>query len=320
MQIARATGIALAVAAIAGITSVLVFVPLPVETELWSSIYNCGHAPLFGVFALLMFWLLPRSCARSGWAHYATTLGGAIAVGLLTEVVQHFSGGDFEFEDVARDTAGAFLFLAFLASFDPRALSALRLDRRGSPALIRAAALALMAFIWIPAALLARDYARRDIAFPVLFDAQQPWGRPFLRLQGAKLRLSDPPDRWKNVAHGPLALVSFSHQRYPGIAIQEPYPDWTGYRLLTFAVISDQKTRLAVRIDDARHSDGRQDRYTGAFDVGPGFDVISIPLDAIRQAPRGRSMDMTRIRKIVIFAVQAPAAFSVMLGPIRLQH
>jgi hypothetical protein len=302
------------------ITAILVFVPPPSRTKLWESVYNCGHAPLFGCFALLIYAVSPPGDSGRSFRvpRYGKALAVSLAVGLFTEIVQHFCGGDFELQDLARDVSGAFLFLLFLSSFDRHLPAVSGLPRQCTSAWIRIAAVTVMAGIWAPPILLGYDYARRDRAFPILFDPGQNWTESFTRLQAARLEWSHPPGNWQGQAAGTLALVRFEGKRYPGFAIDEPYPDWNGYRSLNFTVFSELSTRIVVRINDAEHNDEAEDRYNGTLEIRPGVNAVSIPLQEVFAAPSGRSMNMANIRKIVIFALDSPAPFSLLFSRIEL--
>jgi hypothetical protein len=319
MQMTRPARLALTIAVTILLTLTLVLIPLPSNTRLWKSIYNCGHAPLFGLFSYAVFILLPAGRAgSSGVARYGKAFALSVAVGLLTETVQLLTGGDFELQDLARDAAGAFLFLAFVVSFDRTVLLSAGFGWQRARVWIRTGSVILAAAVWLPAVLLGIDYERRNAAFPVLFDVRQGWGKSFVRPQGARIEQEPQPSKWSSEAGDGLALVSFRGRHYPGIAIEEPYPDWNGFSRFEFTVFSEVSTRLAVRINDSHHNDESGDRYNRSFVITPGRNVISIPLQDVVAAPKGRTMDMAEIRQIVVFAPDPQAPFSLSFSRIEL--
>lgn len=95
---------------------------------------------------------------------------------------------------------------------------------------------------------------------------------------------------WKN---GPAA----------SLRVDEPYPDWSGYRALVVQldVRGAVTCHVMVRVQDRRHDHRHEDRSNHAFKLPPGRESGNrIPMEEIRTAPMGRAMEMTANRGLVV--------------------
>jgi VanZ family protein len=101
----------------------VVFAPVPGDTRWIRTLHNSAHAPIFGCVSLLVL-LVSRSQPRLqalGWlGQYALALAAALALGMLTELLQIPAGRDASFEDALHDTIGALAFLGIFAAIDTR--------------------------------------------------------------------------------------------------------------------------------------------------------------------------------------------------------
>jgi hypothetical protein len=278
----------------------LVFVNPPENTLFWGAVFDAGHPPLFGLFALLVMVLFWRMGWRRGPGTYFLVFAICIALGIVSELLQSSWSTDASAGDVLRDAAG----IAALLLGD----AGLRQSGRRTRLLLCAGAILLAPYI--PVAATFHAYAKREAAFPVLFDFNAPWQQRFLEKNNC--------DVVATPGHG---VLTFHPATYPGITINEPYPDWTGWDRLTFRVSSSlpRPVSIVVRIDDAHHNDEHWDRYNRAFPVKPGQNEISIPMSELRGAPRGRAFDLGRVKRILLFAVEPKETFTLEMSEVRLR-
>ncbi len=111
----------------------------------------------------------------------------------------------------------------------------------------------------------------------------------------------------KHAVHGSHSLeVRLQPGRYPGIALEYMFEDWSGYDSFSFDVYLEGNGSLpvVVRINDLLHNQMFDDRFNRRFLLKPGNNHISISLSEVRKAPRTRSMDMSRIKNICVFSYQ----------------
>ncbi|HVJ71012.1 MAG TPA: hypothetical protein VM531_05805, partial [Sphingomicrobium sp.] len=118
-----------------------------------------------------------------------------------------------------------------------------------------------------------------------------------------------------------LASLSLQPGRYPGFALDEPYPDWRPYRRLAFTVVreDDSALELTLRIHDRWHNGEFDDRFNRVIRITPGTQLISIPLEEIEHGPRHRRLDLSQLRGVALFAYKLTQPEGVYLGPVHLE-
>ena len=211
-----------------------------------------------------VFGLLACFALKAGW-NTRLILLWAVALALGSEALQFLTHRDPALDDVANDVLGATLVLALRRARHATA-------RRWKPLVAACGALLLA-----PPIVAAAAYIHRRLQAPLLWSADSKLDR------------------------------MFSHEGccvYPGLTIDEPLPDWSGYRWLDVDVenTAEQPVRITVRVHDLVHDHRYEDRYNGDFVLAPGRrQVLAIPMEKIVSAPAGRRMDLSRIRGVVVF-------------------
>ena len=113
----------------------------------------------------------------------------------------------------------------------------------------------------------------------------------------------------------------FHAKRYPGIRIDEPYPDWRRFSHFQLDIFSEVTSlqSIVIRIDDHHHNNEHSDRFNKAVTISPGLNHIQIPIDDIRLAPVGREMDLSAMKAVLLFAVSPREEFILYVDNIRLE-
>lgn len=276
----------------------------PHPTMLWQEVFNLGHIPLFGLVAVLALEasraLIPAFSARP-FSHYLVAFVFVAVISLVSEVIQlDLPNRKAEVQDAVHNLIGAVCFLAIRYAFDANYRSQANRVPRGL--LVGVVLFALFVSSWDLIELGWR-YGMRAAAFPVVVDFDSRWQQPFLSLPRAGLAIVPAPQEWRSKAGQTVAEVSFPHERWPGVTIREPYPDWTGYRSLRVQVFSPESriVPLTFRIDDARHNQEYRDRFNRTVNIEPGLNDLSISLEDVRKAPADREMDLGDISQIILF-------------------
>ena len=313
--------------------AVLVFVVLflilenlepPANTMLWREIFNAGHAPLFGtlalVFLILSLAVFGRKFNFRLW-HYITAFVLTVAAGIASELAQILGPRDADPVDFVRDIIGAVVFLGLYLTFDKKALDAFPSRFREKLPGLRLFLGVIFVLSFLSVFLMVGAYFERNYIFPKICTFDTFGLTYFVETHNAELESVPPPAAWKNHDDGRVARVTYRKATYPDIEINEPFPNWSGYDSLTFEVFSPNDTtiRLTLRIEDARHNNRRDDRFTETFEVPPGFNEISIPLDRVRRAPAGRLLDMRNIYAIHLFAYKIEHPLTVYLDNFRMR-
>lgn len=294
----------------------------PRPTMLWHEIYNLGHIPLFGLFAVLALEISRAGVGRSfDWplAHYAIALGATAVVSVATELLQlDMPGRQAEVQDALHNIIGGSCFLALRACLDTALWSPDKSRLRRWVAV--AAALTLLVSFW-PLANLGWHYGMRSAAFPVLVDFDSRWQRPFLSSPRAGLDRMQAPAGWTQRKNQRIVAIKFMAAPWPGVSMHEPYPDWSGFKTLRFDVYSElpEAVDLILRIDDIQHNNQYRDRFNRTFTVQPGLTQISVALSDIRNAPSGRELNLQEITQMILFSRRPEEPFTLYFSDIWLE-
>jgi hypothetical protein len=288
-----------AILAVAGVLlcAVVVLAEPPVHTLFWGAVFDGGHPPMFGAFALLVLVLLSR-WRVIGIGLYLLAFVVALGLGIATELLQARWFTDTNPGDVLRDAIGITAFLLCHAAFARR--------RRRTGLLLLAGAIFFSAYVPVIATF--RAYVKRDAALPVIFNFDAPWQKQFLKTNGCDV-----------LPHGRLV---FRPGEFPGIIIEEPYPNWNGWEEVTFRVSSSlpRPVSLVVRIDDIQHNNEYWDRFNRAFTIMPGDNPISIPVADIGAAPKTRKFDLAHVRRIFLFVPAPKESLTLQVSELRLKR
>ncbi len=302
---------------------IALLVPLPEKSVLFDELQNSGHSLLFGVLSLVALHGL-RNIKRTSEAgfgrRYLFAFLVTICFGVFAEATQHFTGRDADPYDVLMDTVGALSFLCLYWTIDPTQVELRQLAGRWRKTAVRIlAGLALAAAFVVPAvwsvALLSRNHD-----FPRICDFDSYLSTRFVIPQESTLEVVTGLPAWDS-QEGRVGKVIFSIGTYPGIRIDEPYPDWRGYNELFFSIYSENQDaiELGLRIDDSHHNFQPDDRFDTRFTVHPGTNRFTIPLEKVRLGPANRETDMARITNIVIFSGRPTHPFVLYFGTIGLR-
>jgi hypothetical protein len=303
---------------IAAVGTMTVVGELPGNTILWAAIQDACHAPAFGVLAIALLVLLRATLSHPEHTQltlYLLSLAASILLGITTEVIQYYIQRDAEIIDVVRDSLGAVSILGVYFAIDPRVTSWNSVSRRrGKHVLVVISLLIfLCAFISLGIALTAM--IARNHEFPVVCDFDSFWSTQYIRREAATLTPIAAPSGWTGLNRDQVVRLDLSMSEYPGITIEEPYPDWSSYHELCLDLYSNSQDtlRLGLRIDDIHHNYSDDDRFTCRLSIVRGLNRIRIPLEEVRTTPGGRETDMKAIQRIILFAHEPPRDLIVYL-------
>lgn len=271
------------------LAGLLLFLPLPFQPTFFGrTIENAGHTPLFFLLTMGLLFAMRDIPRLHGAGLYA--LAGLIgaSAGFLSEVIQIPLARDASREDVAADVVGVVLGLATYALFERR--SALR---RWHRVIALAVALSCIAIYVAPVVRMARAYAHRNAQFPVLADFRSRYELYWTLSVGINRKIV-----------GDALEVDFGGKDFPGVSFHEPVPDWRRYKTLVIDVENPdtEPLKLVVRVHDRTHNHVYSDRFNRNFTLAATESrTLRIPLEDIRNAPRGRLMDMAHISDISLF-------------------
>jgi hypothetical protein len=300
----------------------LVKLEIPGNTFLSREINNAMHFPFFGILSLTVFGLLSLYLNRMGRLQiYFSAFNITIVIGALHELSQVFGPRDADVADLIKDAAGAVTFLGFFMIYDKKMTPFWQKYGPALKSILFVTAVLLIISILAPIAIWAEAYIHRDNNFPVICDFESFWETRFLKTEDAVLEIEKISFVDNGADENKAGKLTFFPVEYPGLLIEEPYPDWTGYKSFDFSVYSDLEgtVPITVRIEDSWHDEEYSDRFNRTFDVAPGLNEISIPLNEVQRAPSTRNMDMKKIRAILLFAHNPDKEFALYFDDFHLE-
>ncbi len=106
--------------------------------------------------------------------------------------------------------------------------------------------------------------------------------------------------------HGKRSLkLEFYPSAYPGLSPKLKHRDWRGYHAFAFDVYNpgSKSIQLVLRIDDKKEALEYSERYNKSFEILPGANTLTIPLDSLRTSVTNRPLDLKKIYRFLVFMV-----------------
>ena len=324
MNFAKVGLVILLAAGVALIVFALDIVQLPDDTFFQRELNNSGHTPLFGLVALMVLALSRLSLMSFRWPphwHYGIALVLSSVLGLFSELIQMAGPRDADLIDFIRDLAGILSFLAIHYSFG--SIDKSRGQQRSRRIRLRvglSGAILLLGSL-VPLGLVGGSYLHRDQAFPRIADFESYWENLFLLPNDADLRILPNPVNLNDTIDNNAVEVILGLTKYPGLVLSEVYPDWRGYKFLTFEVFSKRTDTISLeaRINDIRHNKTYYDRFNRPLAIAPGLNKFRISLEDVKKAPRSREMEMDQMRAFVLFAISPTESFTFYIDNVILE-
>ena len=143
--------------------------------------------------------------------------------------------------------------------------------------------------------------------------AAQPWDSPKFKIPGGDSRGVYLEKGWR---------VTPARSQWPGLTVEEVLPDWSRYTALLIELGNPGERPLTVllRIDDDIAHERYNDRYNGSFTLAPHQRTTwRIPVASLAHRTVGRNLDLTRIRRVILFQDSAGQADPYVLYGLRLE-
>jgi hypothetical protein len=285
----------------------------PSRSGLWlQTFYDSMHVLFFGVIAVCALLATPLHWSRQ--KRLLTVLVAVLALSALSETAQIPTGRDASFNDLLADWFGAAGFIAVAIVF-----SASISVPKGRGRYLILVGIALIAWPLLPLAKVSAAYLERSQLLPELANFDSRFGDMFFYVQNAELRKFRRSGETTSSAE-----VSLGDGAWPGIIFHDVWPNWEPYTALVIEIENPGAKPLPVniRVHDRAHKLGDQphaDRFNMSYELQEGRHTLRIPLEDIRNAPRGRQMDMSQIEGIVVFCSAGNAGRQFQLAEIRLE-
>lgn len=264
----------------------------------------------FVFFALLAWALarLPRLARLSFARRAAAILLIVLVLGAVIEVIQPYFGRTRALADLGVNLLGASCGLLFLAP-----------GRTDMPwAVLRSGqglVLALCVMVFSGPVVNLWDMSRAARQFPVLSDFETR----FEHTRWTRGRIHHGLAR-----HGRACLrVPLNTQRYTGTTMRRSLGDWRGYSALGLSIYNPDPDplQITVSIRDREHDKqggAYKDRFNRIFTLNQGWTDLRIPVVEIAAAPADRTLDLSRLTAVAVFAVSLPEPRTIFLDHVRL--
>lgn len=228
------------------------------------------------------------------------TLLGTLALGSLGEIAQTATSRDADLGDLVRDVIGAGVGVCIASS---------RVIARGRIPF----ALAGIFLLFVGSADSLREVvalwrARADL--PLVDDFEDATKRRLWRSTGARFEVSED-------AGNHLLCAVFREGSYPGVARRLP-GDWSAYARFSLTAETPEATELIVRIHDREHDDSHGDRFNRTVPLAAGQQTLSFSLDAVREGPQDRELDLSHLGELVLFVPRPAAPVTICFDELRL--
>ena len=282
MLLALAVGLA--------VVAAVVFGPVP-NTRFASASRDLSRFLLIAIAvqtALTVTLMLQLQAVRSALLIAVAALGMA----LLVEGAEAVRGAAFSFADVGSSliAVGAGVGLSVARRSRPRRWI-------GVLAALGFSAVAILPFQGVVA-----SYRARDAAFPTLLDASRGGDIDWVRPQQHAVRIQEVSIPAMGIEE-PFFVVPLDGNQEPGIAVDEPYGNWTGLHSLVLEVVNpgSEPLTLVLNVDDMRGSGSPGDRFDLRIQLPPRTrQTIRTDLqDMVRAIPHRRfaleDMDIVRL-------------------------
>ncbi len=282
----------------------------PPRGGLWlRTFYDATHVPLFGLLAVSFLFATPAEWAGS--KRYFVALGSVALIAVASELLQIPTARDASARDLVADLmagTGALCLAAGLSGRFPYG--------RGPRFATIAIGIAAIALPLMPLATVSAAYLHRAAALPDLVRFESPFSTLFCNVQDGRLT------RQKDDLTGDVAAaILLGQAQWPGIAFNDPWPNWEGYEAIVVDIenTGSEVLPVTIRVHDRQHNQDYSDRFNGRYELASGRHRLRIDLDEIRRAPATREMDLSTIDGLVIFATGKEAGREFLLHGIRLE-
>ncbi len=273
---------------------------------------DAGHAFAFILLSSLIYLAVEHHGKKR-----AVTVAAIVSILLMVgiELIQPYVGRTASLADVEVGLLGMVI-----------ALSGMVVWRSSQRWLLRGAHLLLLvvSLVWIvqPALTEWRALWLRDQQFPLLGVFEDELESRLWLASGA--------------LHGKQTEISFSQQyvgsgthslkvetikgTWSGVRYAAGAQDWRGYRALSMTIYNPGAAfKLNIRIDDGVTAvPAYSERYNGRVAVNSGVNTVLLSLDDIAAGPKSRSLELSSIRKMVLFVGKQQQARLFYLDDIRL--
>ena len=276
-----------------------VFVPFDTGGDhfFWGPLFDAGHYPLFFLVTLFLYLFGPISVSRlPHWSNNPYFIAMLLVLGI--EVIQPL----FDRDASLPDTLNGLLGIAAAGVFiETRNRDRSILAQIGTIAALCGIFVALLVPI-IPAK---KSIDWRAKHFPVLARFSAPEERLLWKAIRPHEKSQVAPAKTKHSTFEgrPVLEVQTKSGDWSGVRYAAGDLSWQNYSHLSVRITnpSEEPFTLHVRIDDNEECKKFHQRYNNSVQLSPGRNELQLTIDDIRNGPRDRELNISRIRSVLFF-------------------
>ena len=259
------------------------------------NIWDLGHILFFSILSYLILLSWSKNEKMTVFRETFFVVFIVLILGTLVEIAQAGSRRSPDVLDVIRNVIGCLLTLSF---FMPSKKTFPKFLLRP----LQTITIVLVIAALFPAVKSITDEIVALRQFPVLSDFETPFEI----------------DRWSGDSefsidhavsfHGRSSLkVILNTSLYSGVTLKYFPGNWHQYKYLQLNIFNPEQesVRITCRVNDRLHTLGNQDyddRFNQRFTLIKGWNLITVPLEQVSKAPKGREMETKKIQGLGIFA------------------
>jgi len=286
---------------------------LPGTDRLARGLQNAAHGPWFAMVTWAV-WQLSGAVTQNLWRRITRlrlTLLTALILALGSEFLQLFTTRDASVSDLLLDLLGAMAAIVLLPTGHRRLRHRLGIGF----------SLLLMTQYPLLNALVINAYQMSVAPRILIFDS--PLARSALRTN-SQIEVVDVYDgsdlslQWPEFTNRNVLSVVLSGERWPGISIDGPLPDWTGYRSLVLDAYNPEAEPLTLHMSVRPQAPGGRGslNFQRRFTLLPGANSMEVNLKKLLPPPGELPW---HIRYVVLYSTQQNAGRHFYVGEMRLQ-
>lgn len=274
-----------------------------IETDIRNSLHIIG----FAAVAAIVFELVPANL----FGKSASAMTFTLVLGLFAEVAQQIDGNRFDGLDIARDAAGAGIYILARLIWSQSVDQALTQRRQ---ALIRTIAILTGSLVFVPWLLLLALQKSYEQRMPVILDFSLT--QDIRMLNPVKSNISIEQIGSRSVAKIELLRLGWS-----GVLIDTVDPDWSAYQFLVIrmAMFGAPGTVVNVELTDTGHPGYRSLHLLGEGPVGPELRDYRFPLKDVRDVPGRPDLDLTNIHLLDVIGDSDGVTATMLIEEIHLE-
>ncbi len=285
--------------------------------RLSKGLQNAAHGPWFGLVTWVL-WRLNNEISekwRGGLPRLVATALVAVFFAFLSEFLQMFSARDASVWDLFFDFCGAAAVLALIHRQQVLMQGPSTPATRTRAQILFAMAMLLLTQYPLMQAMYVLTWQKIYAPRLLAFDSRTE----YLGLRSKDtIEVIAAPDDWQQYTGRKVLMVDLGQRQWPGISLDEPLADWSGYHTLQIDLYNPSVHPLVLHVSVRPRSlsGSGTENFHQSFRVASGGDRLLVNLDDL--LPERRSMHW-EVRYLVLYSTRAYAGRRIYFGEVRLR-